>query len=166
MNPARNDAVLIRKASSGEAQELGVLSMRSKAYWGYTPEFLEACREELSYSPIQIESPDWSFAVAELDGIVAGFYALERLSTTEFDLAALFVEPARIGQGVGRMLMDHARQRAARLSGKFLKIQSDPQAEGFYRTMRARSTGTRESGSIPGRYLPTLVICLDDCDVA
>lgn len=134
--------------------------MRSKAYWGYPPEFLAACRSELSYSSAQIESPDWLFLVAEDRSIVIGFCALERVSAEEFELSALFVEPARIAQGIGRALLDQARCRAAELGGQVLRVQSDPHADGFYRAMGGQPTGLRESGSIPGRYLPTFAIFL------
>ena len=30
-----------------EADRLSDLAFRSKAHWGYSPEFMEACREEL-----------------------------------------------------------------------------------------------------------------------
>jgi hypothetical protein len=55
---------------------------------------------------------------------------------------------------------------AARLGGKLLTIQSDPQAEGFYRSMGAQPTGKRETGSIPGRQLPALTMCLEISDIA
>lgn len=41
-----------------------------------------------------------------------------------------------------------------------LIIQGDPNAERFYLAAGAVLTGTRESGSIPGRYLPTFAINL------
>jgi len=154
------DAVVTRPADPSEAQVLGDLALRSKAHWGYSPEFLEACRGELSYGPSQMESPDWKFAVAEIAAAVVAFYALERVSTSDFELAALFVEPARIGQGIGRLLMSHAEHQAARLGGKVLTIQSDPHAAGFYRAVGAVPVGTRESASIPGRWLPVFSVRL------
>jgi hypothetical protein len=65
-----------------------------------------------------------------------------------------------------RIFWRHAGQRAARLGGKLLTIQSDPQAEGFYRSMGAQPTGKRETGSIPGRQLPALTMCLEISDIA
>jgi len=159
-------AVSLRAAKPEEAASLGRLAWRSKAHWGYPPDFIEACREELSYSAAQVASPDWAFEVAEADGAVAGFYALERISGSELELVALFVEPARIGQGIGRLLMDRARQRAKQLGGAVLTIQSDPYAAGFYEAAGAEPTGERESGSIPGRFLPLFTLRLDRDEAA
>jgi len=159
-------AVSVRAARPEEAASLGLLALRSKANWGYPPDFIEACREELSYSAAQVASPDWAFEVAEADGAVAGFYALERICGSELELVALFVEPARIGQGVGRLLMDRARQRAVQLGATVMAIQSDPYAAGFYQAAGAELAGERESGSIPGRFLPMFTLRLDRDEAA
>lgn len=98
--------------------------------------------------------------VAELEGAIAGFYILERVSGEEFELDALFVEPARIGQGVGRRLIEHAKQAVAAQGGRRLVIQGDPHAERFYKAAGGVFSGRRESDSIPGRYLPVYVIRL------
>jgi len=156
--------LIIRPAFPGEADLLSALALRSKAYWGYSPEFMDACREELSYSPGQIKNPEFAFMVADLAGVLIGFYALKRLSAVDFELEALFVEPVYIGQGVGRALMDHAKWAAGDLGGKMLIIQSDPHAEKFYRAAGGRPAGQRESGSIPGRHVPLLTIRLRPLD--
>jgi hypothetical protein len=44
---------MIRPARVDEAHLLSDLALRSKAYWGYSPELIEQCREELSYSEEQ-----------------------------------------------------------------------------------------------------------------
>jgi hypothetical protein len=44
------------------------------------------------------------------------------------------------------------------MGAKQLIVQSDPYAEHFYVAAGGVVTGTRESASIPGRYLPTLAI--------
>ena len=49
---------------------------------------------------------------------------------------------------------------AAGLGGSTLTIQGDPNAEKFYLAAGARHSGTRESASIPGRFLPTFSISL------
>ena len=72
----------------------------------------------------------------------------------------MFVEPAFIGRGFGRLLMEHAKSIAAEMGAKQLIIQSDPYAARFYAAAGGVVTGTRESASIPGRHLPTLAIDL------
>ena len=165
MSGLHRGALIIRSAAPGEAESLGALALRSKAHWGYSREFLEACRKELSYSAEQVERSGWSFVVAEDAGVVVGFYAVRRLSATESELEALFVEPAHIGQGIGRALMDHAKVAAANVGARSLVIQGDPHAESFYRAAGGFLIGQRESNSIPGRYLPIFAISLNDAEV-
>ena len=88
----------IRPARTGEAGLLGDLAMRSKAHWGYSAGFMEACREELSYSEKQLVSGDMCFFVLEHARKIIGFYTLKRLVQAEAELEALFVEPAFIGK--------------------------------------------------------------------
>lgn len=139
---------------------LSALALRSKAHWGYPSEFIESCRKELFYSSEQFDSHKFSFVVAEIAGTVVGFYALEHIFTTEFELEALFVEPEFIGKGVGRVLMDHAKRTVTDLGGKSLVIQGDPHAARFYKMAGGVLAGERESDSIPGRFLPVFIVLL------
>jgi hypothetical protein len=67
-------SVTIRPAEPDEAQALTELTLRSKAHWGYDPEFMEAVRGELTLTRAQVA--EQSVFVAEDHGVVAGFYAL------------------------------------------------------------------------------------------
>jgi GNAT superfamily N-acetyltransferase len=151
---------LIRPAQAGEAQSLSGLALRSKAYWGYSTEFMEAVRAELSCSEQQLQSEHMRFFVLESAGRPVGFYALAHQSGTEIELDSLFVEPEHIGKGFGRVLLEHAKATAAKMGATRLIIQGDPNAERFYLAAGGVLTGTRESGSIPGRFLPTFAIDL------
>ena len=150
----------IRAAIPDEAGILSRLAIRSKAYWGYSQNFLDACRQELAVSPEDIEAENYRYGVAENDGRVIGFYALKRLSAKRFELEALFVEPDHIGTGVGRVLMAHAYKSVRSQGGTRITIQSDPYAAHFYEAAGGVLTGERESGSIPGRFLPVYEITL------
>ena len=150
----------LRPARAGESRLLSELALRSKAHWGYSPEFLEACRAELSYGEEQLQSEHMRFFVLESARGIVGFYALAHQSGTEFELDALFVEPALIGNGFGRLLVEHAKSVASAMGGTKLTIQGDPNAERFYVAVRGVLTGKKESGSIPGRFLPTFSINL------
>ena len=148
----------IRKAQSSESQLLTSLALRSKAYWDYSPEFILACRQELTYSQQDIQKNH--FYVAEINNLIIGFFALEILSDNEIELAALFVEPAYINRGSGRKLMDKAKLVASELGSKVMIIQGDPNAKNFYLKVGGKLIGERESASIPGRYLPVFKISL------
>lgn len=139
---------------------LSDLALRSKAHWGYSPEFLEACRYELSYGEEHLLAEDRRFFVLEHAESLIGFYALTQQSHTDVELAALFVEPACIGKGFGRLLIEHAKSVATTMGATRLTIQGDPNAERFYVAAGGVLTGKKESESIPGRFLPTFSINL------
>ena len=56
----------IRSARVQEAKEISALAMRSKAYWGYSKEFMEACREELTVTPEHINSDHLHYLTVRL----------------------------------------------------------------------------------------------------
>jgi len=144
----------IRRARPNEADLLTNLALESKGYWGYPEDFITACRKELTLTPDYLTDSRRSVFVAEIDEAILGLYALERLSAVEQELGLLFVAPGWIGAGIGRLLLAHARQRAAGMGARTILIQGDPHADGFYRRAGARHIGERESASIPGRRLP------------
>ena len=152
---------ILRAARSAEADALSALALRSKGFWGYSPEFIEACRGELSYDPRQIAARNFDFTVCQLSDGLVGFYAIERCGDDRFELCALFVEPEYIGQGFGRLLMESAKQEARELGAECLIVQGDPNAESFYTAAGGTCTGQRESGSVPGRFLPLFRIDLE-----
>lgn len=142
----------IRRVNQNEAVKISELAFRSKAYWGYSDEFMEACREDLQYSSIELQQNEY-YVLCNGDAML-GFYGLARKSDTSFELAALFVEPESIGNGHGWQLIDHAKQSVKTLGGTELVIISDPNATDFYVKAGGVHTGECESPSIPGRYLP------------
>ena len=150
----------VRAARFDEADELTTVAMRSKAHWGYSPQFMEACRDELRVTPERIEAESTRYFVAETDGRTVGYYAIERLTQTKWELEAMFVEPESIGKGFGRLLVEHAKETAAKLGAEELVIQGDPNAEYFYVAAGGVKVGERESQSIPGRFLPLFSIPL------
>jgi GNAT superfamily N-acetyltransferase len=150
---------MIRPARRDEAAFLSDLALRSKAHWGYSAEFLAACRDELALSADAIAAGE-VFAL-EVEGCVLGFHSLEHVSDAVVELGHLFVEPKAIGAGHGRALIGHARREAERRGYRVMVIQGDPNAEGFYAAIGARRIGARESASVPGRQLPLFELPLD-----
>lgn len=150
--------VTIRRARTSEADTLSALAFRSKAHWGYSAEFMAACRAELTVQADEIGAG--RVVVAESDGALLGFYCLAEPRKGRAELDALFVDPAAIGRGVGRALLDEAVAQARARGALIVEIQADPNAEAFYLRAGARRVGERESGSIPGRLLPMLEIPL------
>jgi N-acetylglutamate synthase-like GNAT family acetyltransferase len=139
-------AITLRRAEPPECEALSELALRSKAYWGYDTAFLEACRSELSIEAADVER--LRVTVAEESAEIVGFYALGG-APPEGELMFLFVEPARIGAGIGRILWQHCLVTAARGGLSRIRIESDPFADGFYVAMGATRVGEAASRSIP-----------------
>ena len=143
-----------------EALVVSDIAFESKASNGYSAGFMEACREELTYSSKQISSDQYHFLVAEGNGEVVGFAALEILDVKECTIEGLFVLPEYKSLGLGSGLIDATLDWARREGMIGIHIQSDPGAVGFYKGIGARVVGSSQSGSIPGRMLPQLFLDL------
>ena len=156
---ARRGARAVRPATPADAGGLTGLAMRSKAHWGYADDFMDACREELTYDADYVAAHE-VFVVASGERVV-GFCSLERVDEDRIELGGLFVEPAFIGTGMGRALMDRALAAARDAGARVMVIHGDPHAAGFYAACGAVEVGRVPSASIPGRSLPLYEIDLD-----
>lgn len=145
--------VTVRPARPAEAGALTELVIRSKAYWGYSEEFMESCRAELTIAPDQVLSS--RMTVAESEGRLLAVATLEGTPapTGDGELGMLFVEPDAIGEGVGSLLFRPIADLARGLGFRSFELDADPNAEPFYETMGAVRAGVVPSGSIPGRTL-------------
>jgi GNAT superfamily N-acetyltransferase len=149
--------VELRPARPDEAAHISELALRSKAYWGYSDEFVESCRAELTYRPEQTVSS--RIVVAVVADVVVGFYALAGEPPVA-ELDGMFVDPDHIGTGAGGALFEHVLDAARRAGFTALQIGADPNAVGFYERHGAVRIGEEPSASIPGRMLPVLELDL------
>jgi GNAT superfamily N-acetyltransferase len=149
--------VTLRAAHPDEAPALSDLALRSKAHWDYSDEFIAASRDELTVRPAQIEARQ--VTVAEIDGAVAGFSVVTGTPPLG-EVDKLFVAPEQIGAGVGVALFAALRSAAVDAGFSRLRIESDPNAVGFYERQGAVVVGDTPSVSIPGRTLPLLELDL------
>jgi ribosomal protein S18 acetylase RimI-like enzyme len=146
-------APLLRRAIADDAAVLTALALRSKASNGYDAAFMEACREELTYSAAtQAGGETW---VAELGGRLAGFIDV-RLVDGAAEVFAMFVEPDLKRSGVGRALWQQLETSARHLGASAVMLDADPAAVAFYQAMGCATIGERPSGSIRGRMLPRM----------
>jgi len=151
---------MIRLTKENELEYISLLALRSKTHWGYSKEFMEACKNELTYTKEMIESEEYLFYLKESKNAIAGFYVLKKLNSNEAELEALFLDPLFIRKGFGKELFNHAKLKALDFGVNTLVIQSDPYAQDFYERAGAKLISKKESGSIPGRYLPILTLGL------
>lgn len=139
--------VLIRDARPAEQQPLTELQRRASLHW-------EAYREHLLAHPEVVELPleqiaDGLARVAEVDGDVVGFAVLFRPVQGACELDGLFVEPGRMGFGVGRALIEDAAQIARERGATRIEVVANPEAAGFYERV-----GFIGAAEVPTRFGP------------
>jgi GNAT superfamily N-acetyltransferase len=150
---------MIRRASSAEAEALHALAIRSKAFWGYDASFMAVASQHLALPKGWINSGRvW---LAEVDNEIAGVAAVlppDRAGTAE--LEQLFIDPLRMGEGIGTALLAHVAALARSEGATCLQVLSDPHARAFYERFGFRWIKDAPSDAIPGRTLPVLALCL------
>jgi GNAT superfamily N-acetyltransferase len=150
----------IVRAKPEDAETLTEIAHTAKRHWGYPERWIESWRDILTMRPDFIAG-NVAYSAIEA-GRAVGFYLL----TTEADglhLDHLWIAPHAMGRGIGRALFEHAVGQARGLGHRILKIEADPNAEGFYARMGARRVGEAVT-EIEGqrRELPLLLYELDD----
>jgi len=129
--------ISIRRATARDHAALNAIVQSSSAYDGVYRAMLDGY--EVTTQQV-VEEETW-LALGGLaeDEAVLGFYCLVFHTQPELDL--MFVSDAAQGRGVGRLLFDHMRTRAAALGAIAVKIISHPPARDFYRRMGAVEVG-------------------------
>ena len=149
----------IVRAKPEDAERLTQITHAAKRHWGYPEKWIEAWRDILTMRP-EFIARNISFCAIEEDQPV-GFYVL----TNEEDgihLDHLWILPEAMARGIGRALFEHAVREAENAGCSCLKIEADPNAEGFYQRMGAVRVGASVS-EVCGerRKLPLLELKLD-----
>ncbi|WP_340149579.1 GNAT family N-acetyltransferase [uncultured Sneathiella sp.] len=147
----------IRAAIETDCPTLTELALTSKAFWGYSDEFMRGCEAVLTVTPRMIA--EWESGVIEENGAPAAF-AFTSFEPDEAELQLLYVSPLHMGKGYGRALIRAVAERAALLGYDKLRIEADPNALDFYRRMGARQTGWCRSEVEETRELPLLMLPL------
>lgn len=137
-----------------DACVLTEIALLSKAHWQYSQHWLEAWQPQLTITPEFIAQH--LTIKASLETRTAGFYALSRTAPAS-DLLHFWLLPDFIGQGLGRRIFLDVVARAGAAGITTLRIESDPNAEGFYRRMGCLPAGSSIS-TMDGqrRELPVL----------
>lgn len=148
-------SLTIGLADSSEARALTDLALAAKASRGYSPEFMAACRDELTITEALLAR--WTVWVARVDTEICGMIALDSSAGAgQAEVEDFFVAPGFQGRGVGRALMatllHECRSRGARVIG----LDADPFAESLYHRFGFKTVGRSQSKSIPGRTLPRM----------
>src|SRR5437762_9533208 len=120
---------LIRRARPEEAARLRELAHRSKAHWPYSAAFLETVRPMLQLGHDEIAAHE--VHVLERDGLVLGWHRVT-FHGDDAELEDLWLEPALIGKGLGRLLFDHAAELARGHGSRGPAWDAEPSARGFH----------------------------------
>jgi GNAT superfamily N-acetyltransferase len=146
-------------AKPEDAARLTEIAFAAKRHWGYPDLWIGSWRDVLTVKPEFVASHETFSAI--MDGQIVGFYALGQ-KEGRLDLLHMWVLPDWTGQGVGRLLFYHALQRTKALGFRELEIESDPNAEGFYRRLGARRVGVNiHTVEQQRRELPVLIYEVD-----
>ncbi|HKP02902.1 MAG TPA: GNAT family N-acetyltransferase [Chthoniobacterales bacterium] len=131
--------IQIVRAKPEDAEALTEIAHAAKRHWGYPESWITAWRDILTMRP-EFIAKNISYCAIDGDRPV-GFYVL----TTEDDglhFDHLWILPSAMKRGIGRALFEHAAAQATNLGFDSIRIEADPNAEGFYRRMGAIWTGT------------------------
>jgi ribosomal protein S18 acetylase RimI-like enzyme len=132
----------IVRAKPEDVDALTEIAHAAKRHWGYPERWIEAWGDILTMRP-EFIAANIAYCAMEDDNVV-GFYVL----TTEGDgvhLDHLWINPAAMRRGIGRALFEHAVNQARAAGFDLIKIEADPNAEGFYKRMGAQRVGTSVS---------------------
>ena len=149
----------IVRAKPEDAAVLTEIAFGAKRHWGYPEHWIQSWREILTMRP-EFIAANTTYCAMEGDRAV-GFYILT-IESDGLHLDHLWIAPAAMGRGIGRALFKHAIEQAKGLGFQAIKIEADPNAEGFYQRMGAKRLGVNVT-EIEGerRELPLLIYEID-----
>lgn len=148
----------IRRALPENAEKLTDIAIAAKGYWGYPQRWMQIWSPELTFnSEYFIKNESWT---ASVDNQLVGFYTLLKKDSNAW-LENLWVMPAQMGKGIGKVLLKHAIQLSKERGYQMMRFESDPNAIGFYIKMGAYQIGERHS-EVEGqtRILPIMELKL------
>ncbi len=145
----------IRQAKVDEAEYLSDLALRSKAIWGYSKDFIIACKPHIKVDREYIEA--WPVKVLDKQDEIIGFYSL-KIINGENRLDNLWIEPRYIRYGYGTILFKNAIDEAKKLEWNYFRLAGEPGAVPFYEKHGAKLVGKVQSRLKKDLFLPHMEI--------
>lgn len=148
--------IKITHATPDQAEALTNIALAAKRHWGYPDAWIQLWSPVLTITPEFIEAHE-TFVV-RMDQVPVGFCAISQ-ENEKASLEHLWVSPDYIGKGIGSALFNYMLARCRELGVHVLRIESDPNAQGFYEHLGAKKIG-EAVGEVDGhaRVLPLLEI--------
>lgn len=122
--------VRVRLARANELAELEALQLRASLANPGDREAVVAHADSIVIPPSQIAGEQ--IFVADDDGSILGFSSVIDRPDGDTELDGLFVEPTLWRGGVGRILVERAKQYGHERSASWLHVVGNSHAEGFY----------------------------------
>jgi GNAT superfamily N-acetyltransferase len=124
--------VAVRAGREDDFTRLREIAVDAKAHWGYDRARVEEWAVGGDFEPESLRAR--LVFVAEAGSAPIGWASLIPRGEVGW-LEDLWVEPAWIGRGIGRLLFEHAADRARELGAQRLEWEAEPNATGFYEHM-------------------------------
>ena len=95
--------------------------------------------------------------MAEWNGTIVGFAAVEPRADGNSELDALFVDPDMRRRGIARSLVEHCAEVARTRKSVELRVVGNPHAKDFYTACGFSVIGTEETRFGPGLLMRMMV---------
>ena len=135
--------ILIRRATVSEQKPLEDLQLRASLTNLGDRDALLAHPDAIELPVAQIVAG--RVAVAEWNGMIVGFAAVEPRPDGETELDALFVDPNMRRRGIARLLVAHCAEIARSQKSAFLYVIGNPHAQEFYVACGFNMIGTAQT---------------------
>ncbi|MFZ1042085.1 MAG: GNAT family N-acetyltransferase [Anaerolineales bacterium] len=122
----------IRRALPEEAEVLTQIAIAAKGHWGYPERWMQIWTPELTFDSGYFEKNEsWT---AGVENHPVGFHTLLEKDGIAW-LENLWVIPSQMRHGDGNALFKHALHLSKQRGYHVLRLESDPNAVGFYEEM-------------------------------
>ena len=140
-----------RTAEIDDLEILNLISVKSKAFWGYSKTLMEIWSNELTLDKDILSKQN--VLIIETENNVIGFSSImENRDTCE--IIHLWILPEFIGKGFGKKLLDKTIETCIK-ADKPIIVVADPNAEPFYQS-QGFVTFDKVESSPKGRFLPVM----------
>ena len=142
-----------RPAKLSECAALNTLIRESKGFWPYSDGFIDQFMQQWGINESYLQTNE--IILFEKEEHVIGLFSFKMNHDNKPELDLFFVNRNHIGKGIGKSIWQQALNYALDHDWTEFQIIADPNAEGFYQHMGAKTIGSFES--FPGRFVPMML---------
>jgi GNAT superfamily N-acetyltransferase len=148
----------IVRAEAQFADALTQITFAAKRHWDYPETWIELWKPSMTITADYIDTHETWMVIMGTEP--SAYYSFDEIEGARW-LDNLWVLPEHMGQGLGRLLFEHALERCKGQGIRSLLIEADPNAQSFYEKMGARKVHEHHT-ELDGarRILPVMEINL------